>query len=67
MCPVLHLIRERTKILRLRLLQQEEKKILQRLRKLNRKRYRKRYIQQKLTVVMLVNSGLKKVHKSTTL
>ena len=27
MCPVLHLIRERTKILRLRLLQQEEKNL----------------------------------------
>jgi len=38
MCRVLHLIKERTKLLRLRLLQQEEEKVLQRLRQLNKKR-----------------------------
>lgn len=53
MCRVLNLIRERTKILRLRLLQQEEQKVLQRLRQLNKKRQlKKRFIQQQLKVVL---------------
>lgn len=59
MCRVLNLIRERTKILRLRLLQQEEQKVLQRLRQLNKKQKRfiklqlkKRFVQQQLKVVL---------------
>lgn len=59
MCRVLNLIRERTKILRLRLLQQEEEKVLQRLRQLNKKQKRfikrqlkKRFVQQQLKVVL---------------
>ena len=50
MCRVLNLIRERTKILRLRLLQQEEQKVLQRLRQL--KKRKQRFIQQQLKVVL---------------
>ena len=60
MCRVLNLIKERTKILRLRLLQQEEQKVLQRLRQLNKKQKRfikrqlkKRFVQQQLKVVIL--------------
>ena len=59
MCRVLNLIKERTKILRLRLLQQEEEKVLQRLRQLNKKQKRfikrqlkKRFVQQQLKVVL---------------
>ena len=59
MCRVLNLIKERTKILRLRLLQQEEEKVLQRLRQLNKKQKRfikrqlkKRFVQKQLKVVL---------------